>query len=473
MTTPNVLASRYASTEVARIWSPEYKIVLERRLWIAVLRAQKDLGIETPDGVIEAYEAVIDQVDLASIAEREKITRHDVKARIEEFAALAGTEHIHKGMTSRDLTENVEQLQIKASLDVMRNRGIATAARLGRLAAEHAELVMAGRSHNVAAQATTLGKRFATVADELLVALDRLDDLIARYPLRGIKGPVGTAQDQLDLLDGDEAKLAELEQRVASHLGFDKVLTSVGQVYPRSLDYDVVTALVQLSAAPSNLATTIRLMAGNEIVTEGFKAGQVGSSAMPHKMNTRSCERVNGLAVILRGYVSMIGELAGDQWNEGDVSCSVVRRVALPDAFYAADGLFETFLTVLDEFGTFPAVIQRELDRYLPFLSTTKVLMAAVRNGKGRETAYAAVKQHAVAVALEMREKGAAENDLFDRLAADERLGLSAADLASLVASPIDFTGAAVSQVNAVVARIEKLAAAHPEAAAYAPGSIL
>ena len=469
----NVLASRYAGADLAQIWSPEHKIVLERQLWLAVLRAQRDLGIEVPDGVIEAYEAVIDQVDLDSIAARERITRHDVKARIEEFAALAGTEHIHKGMTSRDLTENVEQLQIRASLELVRDRGIATLARLGRLAAEHAELVMAGRSHNVAAQATTLGKRFATIADELFVAMERLDDLIARYPLRGIKGPVGTAQDQLDLLGGDEAKLAELEQRVARHLGFDKVLTSVGQVYPRSLDYDVVTALVQLVAAPSNLATTVRLMAGNEIVTEGFKPGQVGSSAMPHKMNTRSCERVNGLAVILRGYASMVGELAGDQWNEGDVSCSVVRRVALPDAFYAADGLFETFLTVLDEFGTFPAVIQRELDRYLPFLASTKVLMAAVRNGRGRETAYDAVKQHAVAVALEMREKGAAENDLFVRLAADERLGLSEADLASLVASPIDFTGAAVSQTAAVTKRIEELVAAHPDSAAYAPGSIL
>ena len=473
MTTPNVLAARYASADLVRIWSPEHKIVLERQLWIAVMKAQRDLGVETPDGVIEAHEAVVDQVDLASIAEREAVTRHDVKARIEEFAALAGSEHIHKGMTSRDLTENVEQLQIRASLDLMRDRAVAALARLGRLAAEHAELVMAGRSHNVAAQATTLGKRFATVADELLVSVRRLDDLVARYPLRGIKGPVGTAQDQLDLLGGDEAKLADLEQRVAAHLGFDTVLTSVGQVYPRSLDYDVVTALAQLTAAPSNLATTIRLMAGNEVVTEGFKPGQVGSSAMPHKMNTRSCERVNGLAVVVRGYVSMVGELAGDQWNEGDVSCSVVRRVALPDAFYAADGLFETFLTVLDEFGSFPAVIQRELDRYLPFLATTKVLMAAVRRGVGRETAHEAVKEHAVKVALEMREQGAAENDLFARLAADERLGLTESDLEALVADPIEFTGAARSQVAAVVATVEKLAAERPDAAAYTPGSIL
>ena len=473
MSTPNVLAHRYASPEIVRIWSPEHKIVLERQLWIAVLKAQRDLGVETPDGVVEAYEAVVDQVDLASIAEREKVTRHDVKARIEEFSALAGTEHIHTGMTSRDLTENVEQLQVRASLRVLRGRAVAALARLGRLAGEHAELVMAGRSHNVAAQATTLGKRFATVADELLTGIDRLDDLLARYPLRGVKGPVGTAQDQLDLLGGDAAKLADLEARVAEHLGFDRVLTSVGQVYPRSLDYDVVTSLAQLVAAPSNLATTIRLMAGNELVTEGFKPGQVGSSAMPHKMNTRSCERVNGLAVIVRGYVSMVGELAGDQWNEGDVSCSVVRRVALPDAFYAADGLFETFLTVLDEFGVFPAVVQRELDRYLPFLATTKVLMAAVRAGVGRESAHEAIKEHAVAVALGMRERGASDNDLFARLAADERLGLTEADLASLVAAPLEFTGAAVAQVGAVVERVEKVLAADPDAAAYVPGAIL
>lgn len=469
---PNVLATRYAAADLAGTWSPEHKIVLERRLWIAVLKAQRDLGIDVPDGVVEAYEAVVDQVDLASIAARERVTRHDVKARIEEFCALAGYEHIHKGMTSRDLTENVEQLQVQQSLVILRDRAVAALARLARLATEHETTVMAGRSHNVAAQATTLGKRFATIADEMLVAVQRIEELLARYPLRGIKGPVGTAQDMLDLLGGDADALAELEERVAAHLGFSRVLTSVGQVYPRSLDFEVVSALVQLVAGPSNLATTIRLMAGIELVTEGFKEGQVGSSAMPHKMNTRSCERVNGLAVVLRGHLSMVGELAGDQWNEGDVSCSVVRRVALPDAFFAADGLFQTFLTVLDEFGAFPAVIQRELDRYLPFLATTKVLMSAVRNGVGRESAHEAIKEHAVGVALEMRQ-GLAVNDLYERLAGDARLGLTREQIDALVADPIEFTGAARAQVQAVVAAVEALAAAHPEAAAYAPGEIL
>ena len=470
---PNVLASRYASEAMARIWSPEHKVVLERQLWLAVLEAQRALGLDVSPEVIDDYRAVIDTVDLDSIAARERVTRHDVKARIEEFCALAGHEHIHKGMTSRDLTENVEQLQVRSSMRLVRAKTVATLARLATLASEHATLVMAGRSHNVAAQATTLGKRFATSADELLVAYERIDDLITRYPLRGIKGPVGTSQDMLDLLGGDASKVAELELEISRHLGFEQVLDSVGQVYPRSLDYDVVSALVQLSAAPSSLAKTIRLMAGNELVTEGFKAGQVGSSAMPHKMNTRSCERVNGFAVILRGYASMVGELAGDQWNEGDVSCSVVRRVALADAFFALDGLFETFLTVLDEFGVFPAVVQRELERYLPFLATTKVLMASVRAGVGRETAHEVVKEHAVAVALEMREKGVDRNDLLERLAADKRLGLTASDLEQLVAEPITFTGTATDQVAAVVARVAAVAADHPDAVSYRPGDIL
>ncbi|MCX6424071.1 MAG: adenylosuccinate lyase, partial [Actinobacteria bacterium] len=165
--------------------------------------------------------------------------------------------------------------------------------------------------------------------------------------------------------------------------------------------------------------------------------GQVGSSAMPHKMNTRSCERVTGLAVVLRGYVTMTSELAGNQWNEGDVSCSVVRRVALPDSFFAVDGLFETFLTVLGDFGAFPAVIERELERYLPFLATTKILMAAVRAGVGREVAHEVIKEHAVAVALAMREQVNTENDLMERLANDARLGLTRVELAALLAEPL------------------------------------
>ena len=470
---PNILAARYASADMTALWSASNKVIFERQLWIAVLRAQQAVGIEVPDGVIADYEAVVDQVDLDSINERDRVTRHDVKARIEEFCALAGHEHIHKGMTSRDLTENVEQLQLHRSMMLMRDRTVAVLVGLGRLASEHAEFAMAGRSHNVAAQVTTLGKRFATGAEELLVAFDRLEELIVRYPLRGIKGPMGTQQDMLDLVGGDPRLVAELEAAVAAHLGIARSFSSVGQVYPRSLDFDVVSALVQLASAPANVARTIRLMAGHELATEGFKAGQVGSSAMPHKMNARSCERVGGFLAILRGHLAMVGALMGDQWNEGDVSDSVVRRVALPDAFFALDGQFETFLTVLDEFGAYPAVAQRELDRYLPFLATTKVLVAAVKAGGGREEVHEVIKEHAVAAALSQRETGATGNDLLDRLASDARLPLDLAALESAIGNPLALAGLAQQQSAAVLERIDAIAAKYPEAAAYQPGDIL
>ncbi|CAB4628552.1 unannotated protein [freshwater metagenome] len=408
-------------------------------------------------------------MDLSSIDAREKQLRHDVKARIEEFNALAGHEVIHAGMTSRDLTENIEAFQIRNGLEIVHSKVVALLARLGERAVQYADQPIAGRSHNVPAQITTLGKRFASAAEELLFAYERLVALQDRYPMRGIKGPVGTAQDSIDLLGSSKAHLT-LENAIAKELGFKKVLDSTGQIYPRSFDYDVVTTLVQIASSPSSLATSIRLMAGAELVTEGFKAGQVGSSAMPHKMNTRSCERVNGLAVVLRGQASMVGELSGDQWNEGDVACSVVRRVALPDAFYAIDGLLETMLTVLDEFGAFPKVIAAELDRYLPFLATTKILMAAVKAGVGRELAHEVIKEHSVKAALGMRE--GLKNTLLDDLAQDNRLPFDRSELDRLISKPIEFTGEAREQISRVVARINAVIAAHPAAAKYTPHSI-
>jgi adenylosuccinate lyase len=465
----SVLADRYASKAMRAIFAPEEKIIAERRLWLAVARAQSKLGHTIADSVIADYEKVLNKVDLASIDAREKITRHDVKARIEEFNALAGHEVIHAGMTSRDVTENIEALQIKNGLEIVHGKVVAVLAQLGEKAAQYSDQPIAGRSHNVPAQITTLGKRFASAAEELLFAYERLTSLQDRYPMRGIKGPVGTAQDSIDLLGSSKSHQA-LELEIANDLGFNRVLDSTGQIYPRSFDYDVVTTLVQLAASPSSLATSIRLMAGAELVTEGFKDGQVGSSAMPHKMNTRSCERINGLSVVLRGYASMVSELAGDQWNEGDVSCSVVRRVALPDAFYAIDGLLETTLTVLNEFGAFPAVIQAELDRYLPFLATTKILMASVKAGVGREVAHEVIKEHAVKAALTMREGKA--NTLLDALAADARIPLDRKALDALISKPIEFTGDARQQIARVVDRIDAITSAHPAAAQYKPHSI-
>lgn len=469
----NVLAERYATSAMCALWSGEGKVKLERDYWIAVLKGQRDLGIPVPEGVIEAYERVKDQVNLPSIMERERVTRHDVKARIEEFCDLAGHEHIHKGMTSRDLTENVEQLQVFRALLEVRRKVIAALVGFAKRAAETRDMPLTARTHNVAAQVTTVGKRIAMFGEELLVGLRDLNDLIASYPARGLKGAVGTRLDQITLFGGDAAKAKELELRILHHLGMPEALDAVGQVYPRSLDMQVVASLVQVASGPSSFARTLRLMAGQELASEGFAKGQVGSSAMPHKMNSRSCERINGFHVILKGYLTMASGLAGDQWNEGDVSCSVVRRVMLPDAFLAIDGLLETLLTVLNQMEVFEAVVAQELGRYLPFLLTTTVLMEAVKAGAGREAAHEAIKEHAVAVAKDLRTGRVSQNDLLSRLAKDERLALKQESLDALVEQGRANAGDAPEQVDHFCARVRKLTQQFPEGSSYEPGSIL
>ena len=470
---PNVLATRYASPEMAELWSARHKVILERRLWIAVLEAQRDAGVDVPEGALEAYREVVEVVDLDSITKRERITRHDVKARIEEFCALAGYEQIHRAMTSRDLTENVEQCQVRASLELVTGRMAALIVRVAALASVHRDLVMTARTHNVPAQATTLGKRWASIGTEALVSLERIEQLIARYPLRGIRGPVGTQQDMLELLGGDRAAAERLERRIADELGFERVLGSAGQVYPRSLDLDVVAVLVGAAAPLGNLALSVRLGAGQELVSEGFAVGQVGSSAMPHKMNTRSCERINGLVTILRGHLTMASQLAGDQWDEGDVSCSVVRRVVLPDAFFALDGAMETAFSVLDGFAVHTPRIEAELASYLPFLATTRLLAAAVAAGAGREQAHERIGVHATAAVLALREGKVQRNDLADRIAADPELKLKESDVAAALAEPASFSGRATEQVDEFVAAAGKVAERYGAAVDYESGEVL
>jgi adenylosuccinate lyase len=441
--TPNVLATRYATKEMVAIFDPINKIINERKFWITIMKLQQKAGLPITDNDIKAYEKVIDKVDLESIDKREIKTRHDVKARIEEFNALAGVEKIHIGLTSRDLTENIELIQIKAGLELIEHRVLQTLFLLSEKISKYEKTFMVGRSHNVAAQVTTLGKRFASCAEELLFAHTALKELIARLPLRGIKGPVGTSQDALDAMGKD---FANLEKSIAEEFGFENTWSSVGQIYPRSVDFEVVSKLLQIASAPSSMATTIRLMAGSGLVSEGFKAGQVGSSAMPHKMNSRSSERVNGMMVLLRGYNTMAADLAGDQWNEGDVSCSVVRRVVIPDSFYVLDGLLHTFMTILQEFGAFKDKIKAELDEQLPLLATSKILMECVKAGIGREASHQLIKKYSTTSA-----------NFFEALAREKEFPLSLNQLKDLIKDPSDFAGMAVEQSRFVAKKIESV----------------
>ena len=436
--TPNVLATRYATKDMVAIFDPVNKIINERKFWVTILKLQQKAGLPITDSDIEAYEKVVEKVDLDSIDKREMKTRHDVKARIEEFNAIAGVEKIHIGLTSRDLTENIELIQIKAALELIEYRTLQTLFLLNEKITKYEKTYMVGRSHNVAAQVTTLGKRFASCAEELLFAHASLKELITRLPLRGIKGPVGTSQDVISVMGKDFEKL---ENSIADQFGFENTWASVGQIYPRSVDFEVVSKLLQIASAPSSMATTIRLMAGTGLASEGFKAGQVGSSAMPHKMNSRSSERINGMMVLLRGYNTMAADLAGDQWNEGDVSCSVVRRVVIPDSFYVLDGLLHTFMTILNEFGIFEENMNSELSEQLPFLATTKILMECVKTGMGREIAHEVIKKHATSTT---------PSNFFVALVSEENFPLTLDQLNKLIQNPSEFAGLAIEQSSEV-----------------------
>ena len=329
--------------------------------------------------------------------------------------------------------------------------------------------MIVGRTHNVPAQPTTLGKRFADAGQETLLAFRRAETLLEAYPLRGLKGAVGTQQDLLDLFDGDETKVGRLEKMLAEQLGFGSVLNSVGQIYPRSLDLDLIGALVQLSSGPANLSTTLRLMAGHDLVSEGFTVGQVGSTAMPHKTNMRTCERIGGLSVVLSGYLTMAAGLAGRRWNEGDVSDSVVRRVMLPDAFFACDGLLEATLHVLDGFTAFSSRVEAELSAELPFLSTTRLLSAAVGAGMGREEAHRLLRGHTLAAA-EARRSGN-QYDLGAALGSDPAFPLDETEVGNSMAGA--FPGRAGAQVEEVADEVAKVLEAHPYAASYQPEILL
>ena len=461
---PDILASRYSSTKIYAIWSPEAKIRLEREFWIAVMKAQRNLGVDIPQSAIEAYESVIGKINLENIASRERKLRHDVKSRIEEFCELAGHEHIHKGMTSRDLTDNIEQLQILRSLRLLRSKAVAVLHQLSLFSLQSKDVMLVARTHNVPAQPTTLGKRIAMFGEEIMFALKRLDHLIENYPLRGLQGAVGTCLDQSVLLNGDKKKVKQLCLLILEYLDCSTSYNAVGQIYPRSLDVETVRALIALSSGISSFARTLRLMAGQGLAGEGFQQGQVGSSAMPHKINARTSERINGFHQILNGFATMLSGLSGDQWNEGDVSCSVVRRVAIPGAFFAMDGQLEAALTVISEMEFYEVAIAQELKQYLPFLASTSLLMEAVRKGGGREIVHEAIKGHAIEATEAMRNGDVCENDFAQRLANDELVPLDFKEISAVLNNPQHFAALATEQVEIFAKEVRKWTKRFPEA---------
>ena len=472
---PNVLSQRYATPEIRSIFSEYGKNLRERQLWIAVMKAQRELGVNIPAEDIGKYEVAASSIDPQEIEKQERVTRHDVKAKIEAFVGQAkAKEHIHRGMTSRDLTDNVEQMQIREASCIVLERSAATLKHFMDHVQGYLDIEMVARTHHQAAQPTLMGRRFAMWTEEFMTHFKDFEIFTQNYRLRGIKGPVGTQTDMLALL-GSKEKVEELERLVAKHLGFSQTLTAPGQVYPRSSDYALLSHMAVLGSACENFGKGMRLMCGNDLMTEGFKEGQVGSSAMPHKMNTRSSERDCGFANLLKMYTAGASYLAGDQWEEGDVSCSVIRRVIIPDSFYTIDGLCETTMTVLNEMGVYPAVVKAELEKYLPFLATTQVMTMATKAGMGREEAHKAIKTCMISAARGIRER-AEQPDIASRLAeqdAFKKYNIHRDQIAAALLDTKIMLGNARPQAISVMKDAQELISRYPKATIYEPREIL
>lgn len=471
----SVLSDRYATPEINAIFSNEETIVAERELWIAVMKAQRDLGVDISAETIARYEAVKNEVDLGRIKTREREIRHDVKAKIEVFTELAGVdEKVHLGMTSRDLDDNIWQMHILHASKLLLGRYVSVLSHFMDKVEQYHDIELTGRTHHQAAEPTLLGRRFAMWAEELYNNVLKFEGFIQQYPLRGIKGPMGTQFDMVALL-GSTEKVDRLEKMVAAELGFSKILDATGQIYPRSMDYEALTYLALLSAACSNFAIGMRLMSGYDLVTEGFKPGQVGSSAMPHKMNTRSSERIWSLSQLVKMYAEGGSRLSGEQWEEGDVSDSALRRVIIPDAFYSSDGICETTLTVLNEMGAYPGVINAELDKYFPFMATPEILSLAVRSGVGRERAHSIIRDVAVSEALKMRQDGkppylaASLSENPDFMAA----GITRPAIDSILEERAHFIGNAGGQIGLVKEKCAEVLGRYQAESLYEPRPIL
>ena len=459
----SILSDRYASPEMKKIWSRELRYISERKLWLSVLRIQNELGMHVPEGAIKAYESCLSEIDLEAIDARELATGHDVKARIEEFNSLAGYELIHIGMTSRDLTENVEILQIRSSLSLIINKSKTLLWALGERASMHASDPIVARTHNVPAQLTTIGKKIATWAEELKFAIDNLEHFMTRLPFKGIHGAVGTNLDLINLLPGNHQ---EFEEKLNRELGFGTHLYAPAQIYPRSIDFELVSSLFQVAASPSNLATNIRLMSGLGLVSEGLQKGKTGSSAMPHKVNPRLSERLNSLTAILRGHVTMVASISGDQWNEGDVSCSALRRIVLPDSFFTIDGILDTANFLVNQIVFDQVRINDEIEEVLPEITSSILLMRAVKRGVGREVAHDLLKKHAGVAKADPSKK------FFDLVLADSSLPIDSSDIKEITKNILFLVGNAPHQAKSFADFIRRELKDSTNIIGYPPQSI-
>ena len=448
----NPLVTRYAGERMRRLFSARRRAQVWRDLWIALAEVQQELGLAIEDAQIQELREQRDEIDLSRVAELERDLRHDVMAHVHHFGEVAPKARgiLHLGATSCFVTDNADLLLFREGLQLVAERLVAAIAALREQALAHASLPCLGYTHFQAAQPTTFGKRCCLWIQDLLFDLERVDELVARLPARGVKGTTGTQASFLDLFDGDHAKVRELDRRVADRLGFDKVLAVSGQTYTRKLDHDILSVLAGIAQSASKFAVDVRLLSHEGEVSEPFADKQIGSSAMAYKRNPMRSERICSLARLVQTLLPSAGETHATQWLERSLDDSAIRRISLPESYLAVDACLILMTNIARGMRVYKGRMRRHMDEQLPFLATELLLMEGVRQGGDRQDLHERIRQHAVDAAHRMKEEGV-ENPMLAALEADEAFAFARGRYAELL-DPMRLVGRAPEQVAEFVA---------------------
>lgn len=445
----NPLCGRYAGEEMQRLFSDDFKFSTWRRLWIALAESEKELGLDISDEQIEQMKAHITDIDYDRAAAHEREVRHDVMAHVLTFGECCPEARpiIHLGATSCYVGDNTDIIRMREALLLVRRQLVNAINELKKFAQKYKSVPTLAYTHFQAAQPTTVGKRATLWAYDLVNDLEQLDFQLGRLELLGCKGTTGTGASFLELFDGDEGKVEELERLIAAKMGFSKCAPVSGQTYSRKCDFAVLQVLSGIAQSASKFSSDIRLLSHLKEVDEPFASKQIGSSAMAYKRNPMRSERIASLARFVINDVQNAAFTAASQWLERTLDDSANRRLSIPEAFLAVDGIMNLYINVISGLRVYPAVAQKHLLEELPFMASENILMYCVKHkGADRQTLHERIRIHSVAAAEQVKLYGA-ENDLLARIMGDEAFGLTEEELKKLCA-PETFTGMAGHQTE-------------------------
>ena len=459
----NPLVERFATREMAALWSPRRKFETWRRCWIALAEAEQALGLPISDAQIAEMRAQAGNIDFEKAAAYERETRHDVMAHIHAFGdvAPAAKPIIHLGATSCYVGDNTDLILMREGLQLLLQKAVAVLARLKAFSLAYKDLPTLGFTHYQPAQVVTVGKRACLWTQDLLMDIQDIEAQIARLRCRGVKGTTGTQASFMELFDGDSEKVRQLDQLVAEKLGFDSSYPVTGQTYPRKVDTHVLRTLAGLGESVHKFATDMRLLQNLKEIEEPFESTQVGSSAMAYKRNPMRCERACALGRFLMTMPLHGSFTTATQWFERTLDDSAIRRLSLPEAFLAADAVLNLYLNVMEGPKVYPKVIEKRLMAELPFMATENIIMEGVKRGGDRQELHEVIRTHSHAAAAVVKEEGG-ENDLLERLASDPRIGMSR-EAIDQVLDMRKFVGRAPEQVLEFIAHeVDPVLARYP-----------